>query len=225
MRFLKDLKPDWLILAGDYLDCWELSDFKRMKTTNKNSFEKEAERGREILEWIRRAIPNAKITLIEGNHEFRFKKCINSKAPEFAWMVNIEHALNLAKYNVEYVQLKEGMDRWSNCYVEVGDLLIGHFDTISKHGGYTAKMLVDTLGVSLMQAHCHRFGAHARTYADRIIVAYENMCMCLKPQYESNPNWVLGWSVVYLNKRSGETNVYPIVLKGYNFIFNGKQYR
>jgi hypothetical protein len=63
----------------------------------------------------------------------------------------------------------------------VGDLYVGHFDTVAKEGCYAAKRLVEDKGVSLLQGHTQRFGAHARTTADgRIILGIENFSMCAR---------------------------------------------
>ena len=88
-------------------------------------------------------------------------------------------------------------------------------------------LLVEEKGVSLLQGHTHRFGAHARTTVDgRILVGIENFSMCSRRQtYVSHPNWQLGFSVVYFLPGAGRFQWFPIVIGAdYRFVWRGKEY-
>jgi hypothetical protein len=71
--FLRRERPDWLILNGDFQDFWEISSYDLTPRSGKD-FKREIEIGRGILRSFRRSLPNARITWIEGNHEFRLRK-------------------------------------------------------------------------------------------------------------------------------------------------------
>jgi hypothetical protein len=109
----------------------------------------------------------------------------------------------------------------------VGNLFVGHWDKVSMHGGYAAKSLVETKGVSLLQGHTHRFGAHARTTVDgRVLIGIENFSMCQRQaSYVANPNWQMGFSVVYLEPDSGRFHWYPIEIHNHGFVWKGREYR
>ena len=80
-RFLREEKPDWLILNGDFQDFWEVSRFDLTPRTGKE-FREEIAMGRRILRPLRRMLPKARITWIEGNHEFRLRKYVIAHAAE-----------------------------------------------------------------------------------------------------------------------------------------------
>jgi hypothetical protein len=86
---------------------------------------------------------------------------------------------------------------------------------------------VEDKGVSLLQGHTQRFGAHARTTVDgRIILGIENFSMCARQaSYASYPNWQQGFSVVYLEPKSGRFQWYPIMIQKDGFVWEGKRYR
>jgi len=108
----------------------------------------------------------------------------------------------------------------------VGNLYVGHWDTVASDGGYAAKRLVEDKGVSLLQGHTQRFGAHARTTVDgRVILGIENFSMCVrKASYAAYPNWQQGFSVVYLEPDSGRFQWYPVAITNEMFIWKGRKY-
>ena len=47
--------------------------------------------------------------------------------------------------------------------------------------------------------------------------------MCsMHPTYGSHPNWQLGFSVVYYEPSTGRCDLHPILLRAYQFIWNGR---
>ena len=133
----------------------------------------------------------------------------------------------LKKLKFEYLPCPPMASRFTDNFIKVGDLYVGHWDTVAKEGGYTAKRLVDEKGVSLLQGHTHRFGAHARTTVDgRTILGIENFCMCSRiASYVANPNWQLGFSVIYLEPKSGRFQWYPVMINGNRFIWKYGEYQ
>ncbi len=227
-RFLRKEKPAWLILNGDFMDFWEISNFDHTPRTGKEFLE-EIRIGKKILKSFRRILPRARITWIEGNHEFRLRKYLIKNASELYGLpgLSVPELFDLKKVNIEYVPCHPVASKFMDTFIKVGSLYVGHWDTVAKEGGYTAKRLVDDKGVSLLQGHTHRFGAHARTTVDgRIILGIENFCMCSRTAtYVNHPNWQLGFSVIYLEPRSGQFQWYPIMLSNGTVIWKNRRYR
>jgi hypothetical protein len=117
--------------------------------------------------------------------------------------------------------------RFTDNFIRMGNLYVGHWDKVSAHGGYAAKGLVENKGVSILQGHTHRFGAHARTTVDgRTLLGIENFCTCQRSaSYVAHSNWPLGFSVVYLEPHSGRVQWYPIRVGKLGFMWNGSEYR
>jgi predicted phosphodiesterase len=226
--FLRKEKPDWLILNGDFQDFWEISRFDLTPRTGK-AFIEEIRLGKKILKSLRRALPHARITWIEGNHEFRLRRYLIQNARELYGLsgLSVPELFGLKDLNINYVPCHPMASRFTDNFIRVGNLYVGHWDKVSMHGGYAAKALVETKGVSILQGHTHRFGAHARTTVDgRVLLGIENFCMCRREaSYVAHPNWQLGFSVIHLHAKSGESCWYPVQLLDHGFVWSGRKYR
>ena len=226
--FLRREYPDWLILDGDFQDFWEISNYHHTPRTGKE-FREEIEIGKRILRSFRRTLPRARITWIEGNHEFRLRKYLIQNARELYGLpgLSIPELFDLKRLGIEYVPCHELASKFTDNFIRVGNLYVGHWDKVSKHAAYAAKVLVEEKGVSLLQGHTHRFGAHARTTVDgRVLLGIENFSMCSRRQsYVSHPNWQLGFSVVYFQPGSGRFHWFPILIgRDYRFIWRNREY-
>lgn len=226
--FLRREKPHWLILNGDFHDFWEISSFDLTPRTGK-AFRDEIKVGRKILRSFRRILPRARITWVEGNHEFRLRRYLIQNAPELYGLpgLSVPELFGLKDLRIEYAPCHARASRFTDNFIRVGRLRVGHFDTVAKEGGYAAKRLVEDKGVSLIQGHTQRFGAHARTTVDgRVILGVENFSMCSRrASYAAYPNWQLGFSVVYLEPRSGRFQWYPVAMERSGFVWKGNFYK
>jgi hypothetical protein len=225
--FLREEKPDWLILNGDFQDFWEISSFDLTPRTGKELIE-EIRIGKKILKSFRHLLPDARITWIEGNHEFHLRKYLIHKAKELYGLpgLSVPELFGLKDLNIEYAPCHPMASKFTDNFVQVGNLYVGHWDTVAKEGGYAAKRLVDSKGVSLLQGHTQRFGAHARTTVDgRVILGIENFSMCSrKASYVSYPNWQTGFSVIYLEPNSGRFQWYPVLITNQSFVWKDREY-
>jgi UDP-2,3-diacylglucosamine pyrophosphatase LpxH len=226
-RFLREEKPKWLILNGDVHDFWEISRFDLTPRIGQD-FRDEIALGKAILRDFRRLLPRTRITWIEGNHEFRLRRYLIQNARELYGVpgLSVPELFDLKRLKIDYVACHPAASRFIDNFIRVGNLYVGHWDKVAMHGGYAAKGLVENKGVSILQGHTHRFGAHARTTVDgRVLVGIENFSMCRRQaSYVANPNWQLGFSVVYLEPVSGRFHWYPIEIRDRGFVWKGKEY-
>ena len=227
-RFLREEQPDWLILNGDFQDFWEISSFDRTPRAGK-AFTEEIKIGQKILKSFRRILPRAGITWIEGNHEFRLRKYLIKNAKELYEIpgLRVPELFHLKELNITYIPCHALASTFTDNFVRVGKLYVGHWDTVAKQGGYAAKGLVEEKGVSLLQGHTHRFGAHARTTVDgRVLLGIENFSMCARSaSYVAHPNWQLGFSVIYLEPRRGRFQWYPVPITRHGFVWGMREYQ
>ena len=157
-----------------------------------------------------------KIIYIFGNHEWRFEKFISNFARQLEGLrgLTLEEQLDLP-----FLKIKAINGHMRENFYRYGYLLIGHFNRVNKHSAYTAKNLLEEKGMSLIQNHTHRGGtSYKRDYRDTK-VAYENFCLCdLNPPYLQIPNWQLGFSVIFTNKKSHLFKVVPMEIIEYSLI-------
>ena len=89
-------------------------------------------------------------------------------------------------------------------YVELAPgFLILHGDVVRRHGGYSARGLLEKWYCSIICNHTHRVGMTSQripsigSQEERILRVYENGCACnLNPLYASAANWQSAFSIV-----------------------------
>ncbi|MBZ5499716.1 MAG: metallophosphoesterase [Acidobacteriia bacterium] len=208
----EELAPNLVVINGDATDCWDISKFdKNPACHDKAKLSSELNLTRDFLARLRKRFQRARIVYVFGNHEHRWAVFIASNARELHGLkgMTLQEQLELDQHRIECVYSGNKETSW-----QWGKLLIGHFDAVSKHSGYTAKNLLDSKGISLIQNHTHRGGSSFKRLWDRDVVAYENFCLCDRnPAYVDHPNWQLGFSIVYKDRKSDCFSVeqHPIV--------------
>lgn len=199
-----DFQPDMIVIDGDLIDNWSTSHFNKLKP-DLNTLKKELKAAKGHLARVRSEHPKARIIFIPANHEVRIHKYIAKSARELLPLVyddagieetgplSIARLLELERFGI---QIAESVNGESDIDIN-GKLLVGHWHKISKHSAYSAKLLIEELGGSLIQAHTHRLGSHYRTWVRREVVGFENGCLCdLNCTYKKHPNWQQGFSLV-----------------------------
>lgn len=214
LKFIYDLQPTRLFLNGDFLDCYEISSF------DKNPFElftlrEELKIAEGYLDQISSRLNKTKKIFIFGNHEYRFQKFLIRNAQPLMGLpgISLKEQLKLKELNYEIIDsgLKES-------FYDAGSFLVGHFNKVSIHSGYTAKALIERYGKSLIQAHVHRLGMHAKTLHGKTLIGIENGCLCdLNPSYTLSPNWQHGFTIIHYENNKPYFQIVPIVNK--QFIF------
>ena len=215
LKFVKWFKPHFVCLSGDIIDAYAVSSFLQ----HPNAYiplEQEFAAAKVFLADLRKVAPKAKIIYEVANHEARLDTYILTKAPELFAQYRLAERLSLDEFDIELVDSlnHEPEYRWN-------DLTIGHWDRASKESGDTVKGLMRDRGEDLSQSHVHRSALVVKNLSDKLIVGYETGSLCQqKPSYLAHANWNLGWLALYAE--DGVSWGYPIILKDYRFIFNGK---
>ena len=225
LKVADQFKPDIVFINGDIGDFWAISSYVKISTLrDQAALKKELSQCRRFLRGLRDRFPNSKIVFIAGNHEYRWDCYIEEHARELVGLkgLSLKDQLELEELDIEWVYTgtRESSYLW-------GKLLIGHFNLASMHSGYTAKNLVDRKGISLIQGHCHRGGVHYKRIYNKVVVGYENFCLCdLNPPYVDRPNWQQGFSLAWKDTQSDLFHVQqlPILQSDgkYKVMYNGK---
>jgi predicted phosphodiesterase len=219
LKFIEQFEPNKIFINGDLIDCWEISKFVKPLYLDIHLVDEIMET-RKFLYDLRYIAPDAEIIYIFGNHEFRLETYISNHARELYGLdgLTLEEQLLLNQFKIKPVNnhLKEN-------YYQYGKLLIGHFDKCTQHSGYTAKNLLERIGMSLIQGHTHRGGvSYKRTY-NGTIAAFENFCLCdLNPKYCQKPNWQLGFTTIIKDKESDFFKVTPREIVKYKIAYGDK---
>lgn len=146
----KDIDPDEIVILGDYADFYAV-----------NSHGKDAELGGallmdEVYEVIQRLkeiktiFPRAKKVYIEGNHEYRLARYINSRCPDLYGVVDIQSILELDLLGYEFVPYGPNQK-----YQVLGSKLIARHEPLAG-GKHVAQNTVEKAMHSVIFGHTHR---------------------------------------------------------------------
>lgn len=194
-NFLKEEKPNIFIHHGDLLDFYEISNFRRVPLTQTEITE-EIEQGTYFLNKIRTILPKAKIFYICGNHEFRFQKYLIDNAFVFykVFALSLPELLKLKELKINFIPLKLQANKFSHNFIQINDILIGHFDKAMQNAGYTARWLRDFFGKNIVTGHTHRLALTYKNFYNETKFGAEAGCLCsLEPSYITSPDWTQGF--------------------------------
>lgn len=208
----REEKPDVIVIDGDLLDFPGLSKYGVSPTLNQTSLEAQLNQARSLLKDLREENPKAKIYLIEGNHEFRMKSYViretrymdREMRERFYRGLDLGIDLDLAIHNIEFIQTLPDSPKWTDTYLEIDGIKIGHFDTVANPtipAGMTVRKLMMKYGHhNIVQAHIHRAAIIYNTDMDgNTVFGIENPALCKPPFYKRIVNWQYGYTI--LNKR------------------------
>ena len=214
LDFVDDLRPHGVVLNGDVVDCYELSEF------DKNPLQ-DAGLDREIREsaWLmdRLAHSTKERWWLGGNHEDRLRRAL-WKSPKFGKVraLQFPSLFNLKQYGFKWKPY--------GGVLALGKLLVTHGSMVNKHSGWTARSHFEKYGNSVLVGHTHRLGVYYRTNARGVHASYENGCLCkLTPEYVQYPDWQQGFSVVHVDE-GGFFSVQLIpILKRKSFFYGSQR--
>jgi len=215
MAWLAEYNPDRVFLNGDLLDFYALSHFDKSPANKDINITTEIGKLKEFLQELRENLPDADIYYIQGNHSKRLEKYLTKKAPELWEVINIPDLVGLSEYGVKWIPGKK------DAFVQYGSTLIGHFDRVSKHSAYTAKLLHEQFpGYNVVQNHTHRQGLFFHTIGNKQYWAAEAGCLADLKQADyvgGTPNWQLGCMTITTDQNGEQI---PELVQ----IINGKLY-
>lgn len=215
-RFIKDFKPDEVILLGDFMDVSSLSawDYDKKRLMEGKRFKKEIELANNELDFLQQY--SKKVTFLEGNHEDRINRYLD-KNPEMEGMIELELNLNLEKRKIGFYKMNE--------LYKLGHMYFTHGMWTNK---YNSNKHLTELGCNICYGHQHKTQTSFQNQAmAKPIMAYALGTLGdKKPDYLRNRpgNWINQFAIYYYNDQNGNFNLYPINIIGNKFIWNGKTY-
>jgi hypothetical protein len=187
-------KPDAVLLNGDTLDFYAISDHE--KDPRKVRWHEELEAGRTLLRMVRKAFPNVPVYFKEGNHEYRMERHLMKHAPVLIGMSEFElpTLMRMGEVGVEYIRNKR--------LIYAGELTIGHGDEWRGSGGVNPGRWAGLKAKeSILIGHFHRTSEHIDRTIRGSVRGYWSMgCLCeLQPAYLPYNDWSHGFALVHLS--------------------------
>ncbi len=225
-EYMADTRFDeWLCLGDlmdfDYISRWTADNLKVITGTtflddynNANAF---LDRHQKI---IRKRNPQAKFTLIEGNHDVRPAKVIE-KDPRFEGLIEFHRNLRLYERGIKFVP-----------YFSKGEVYtVGNASFI--HGNYTnqyhAQKHVSRYGRSVFYGHLHDIQSFTLVWQGektKQIIGQSMGCLCrLDMNYMGGKphNWIHGFGLFEF-RPSGDFTYQVVSIINGQFTINGKTY-
>jgi predicted phosphodiesterase len=212
--FIRNLKPNGVILNGDIVDCYAISDFVR-SPSGPHSIMPEVRGAGKLMGAI--APYTSSRVWIGGNHEDRLRRYEWKRLPELAEHPDLgfESLFKLSDYGFDWQPY--------GSFYNLGKLMVTHGSLVSKHSAISAKNHFDKYGTSVLVGHTHRLGVYYKRNVRGVHGAWENGCLCrLDPEYVQHPDWQQGFSVVNVWP-GGRYAVQQIpILPGPSFMYGGE---
>lgn len=223
LKFIEDFKPHDVIINGDWLDCYEISDFD--KNPNRLfGLQTELEMASDNLDDLRKRVAvGGKVWWIDGNHEERMNRVIWKRAQGFAFLVaDIEQALRLDQRCAGYVPYGKHIDYLG--------FTVTHGNFVSQHSAYTAKKHAERYHSSGCNGHTHRLGSFSYTDGKRRSHTWHEIgCLCRTDlEYTRGiANWQQGFLAGTVHYNALHPGLVRVVETdtGRGFDFAGKYYR
>lgn len=191
IRYLRGIGIDTLMINGDYMDFYQISDHDKDKT-RAITFGDELETARLILGQIRAFLgPNVQIVYQEGNHEERYKRFLpQAMASDKVRGSTVAEQLDLHAYNITWVGNRRGC--------KAGRLMIYHGHEMRASGVNAARNLITRLMDNVIVGHLHRPQSVQRPRMNGdTIGAWVSGCLCdLRPHYFPINEWQHGFNIV-----------------------------
>ena len=150
-------------LNGDIFDFYKSSYYKKNPTKGVSILE-EFNQTREILEYIRKAFPDAYINFLKGNHCKRFIDCIDSKAPDYHELFEgmLQNILGFNELNIDY----------KDNFYKYGELYHIHGHEVRCSGGVVniCKVLMSKILHNFVTWHFHTSQEHIVKRIDNSIL-------------------------------------------------------
>lgn len=185
IKYCKEKQPEVVVLNGDVLDMFMLSRFT--KGEGRNPLE-EMMMCQGFLDSLRKAVPNADIYYVIGNHENRLEKYVLNKAPELASLIeDVFTIIKTSDYKVRGCASVTFNDNF----------VCKHGTYIGNKSGLSAIKEMENSYMSGATGHVHRGIVYRARKAGRKFVWIETGCLCsLNPEYCVLPNWCQGFATV-----------------------------
>jgi hypothetical protein len=216
IRLGKRLRPDSILVLGDFLDCFSVSahDKDPRRLSQFSAEVKDAREGLEELELL----GAEHLYFDEGNHEYRLKRYLMTKAPALMDTVSIPDALRLREHGWKFTKYMQH-SRIGKLYHthEAGHAGIhavhatGHVFNHSVVFGHVHRLAVSYFGSVTGERH---FSASLGWLGDAAEADY-------MPEAKKSA-WQLGFGVVRVEPKSGNVHLQPIPIVDYRCILDGK---
>lgn len=218
LKVARDIKPDKMVILGDYGDFYCTSRHPK-DPTRRRDLEYEIDDSNDGLDELDDLGIKDK-TFIAGNHEFNLSRFLAENAPQLYNMVKVEKLFRLKERGWKYVPYKD--------YCRIGKVYFTHDTGIAGATAHTRSAL--KFGSNTVIGHTHRFAInYSSTVTGKGHVAAHFGWLGDKSKAEymykvNTTDWCLGFGLGFMEP-NGTVHLQPCPIVDYKVVVNGKLYQ
>lgn len=205
----KDFNADIVLLNGDYQDHFSISRWE--KDPREKNFPQERKIVLQSFEWLRAHFPKARIIYKIGNHEERYERYMEIKAPELLGIPNFDFdkVFELDNYGIELVGDMKPI-KANNLFI-----IHGHEYRFSISNPVNpARGLYLRTKENAMCGHFHQPSSHSENnIEDEFTTCWSVGCLCeMHPKYMPLNKWSHGFALIETSgKKHFQVHNYKII--------------
>ena len=193
----KDRGCDTVLLNGDTADFFSISQWE--KDPRRRDFPAEVESVKQFLGYIRGAFPNARLLYKVGNHEERFVRYMELKAPELLGVKNFElpEVLGLNAVDATYITDMRPIKAGKLFVIHGHEYRFNISNPVNPARGFFLRAKTHVLG-----SHLHQSSQHSAKALDGTVIStFSTGCLCsLNPRYRPLNDWNWGFAILSVDK-------------------------
>lgn len=221
LAFLADAQPHHIVLGGDFAELRSCS--QHASGAGGMTYEADVQYVRKELEALRAAAPGARIWYLEGNHETRLTRYIESNNPQFEGALSLPESLGLADLGITWVPEDQQPIHFGTL-----DVLHGHQmgQFLPEHHAKKAALIYGRPGRQVMYGHTHKSQVFERQTYPEITTAYGIACMrLLRPKWKhgQEDGWRHEFPLAYVSPTE-RTAVFVVKAERGSFVVEGTLY-
>jgi len=214
MRVARALRPETIVILGDFADMWAVSAHDK-SPTRRDNLESEMKAVEQRLNEIDSLGAKRKI-YCEGNHEERLTRLITRQAPELFEYVQYAKIHRLDERGWTWVPYRE--------HYKVGRVFVTH--DLGEAGMYAAARARGTMGGNVVIGHVHRMGVHYASTAEgtgHVSASFGWLGAAEEAKYmpaAKRAAWQLGFGLGYMEP-SGNVHLQAVPIVNYRCVVEG----
>jgi UDP-2,3-diacylglucosamine pyrophosphatase LpxH len=221
LKVARAFKPQHTIVLGDFSDCYQLSNHNK-DPRRATMLKEDVAAVNKALRELEDATKGSKKVFIEGNHEYRLIRYMQSKAPELAQLVSIPKLFKLRENKWKHVPYRHSH--------KMGNMRFTH--DVGPSGKHAAAKSMEAMGRNIVIGHCHRAEMIVQGTLDgerHVGFSFGWLGDANEIDYmqrdKVSKDWTLGFGVGYYDTDSGFTTLsFVPILPSCHCILHGRKF-
>jgi hypothetical protein len=194
-------KPTHIVLGGDIVDFQKISRF--VSPSDAMDLVDEIAYAVDWLEKLTQRFKGCRFTYIQGNHEDRLQRFINTRSPELDGLkgLSVKEQLELDRLGISFVDNMK-LKRETGQFFTIGKLPVLHGHELGICPNVNpAKRYFDKAHENLIVGHVHKVNDHYdNTIRNDVKGAFVCGCLCdMYPSYRPQNGWIAGFALAHFD--------------------------